>query len=117
MDACVRYSWPGNLRELENFVKRYLILEDESVVRRELETKVEEKGAVSETSQLTSGPPARGLKSLVRSAKGEVEMEAINRALKESNWNRKQAARLLNISYKALLYKIRQYGSSTKSAA
>jgi DNA-binding NtrC family response regulator len=57
------------------------------------------------------------LKSLVRSAKGEVEMEAINLALKETKWNRKQAARLLNISYKALLYKIRQYASSTKSVA
>jgi DNA-binding NtrC family response regulator len=117
VDACVRYSWPGNLRELENFVKRYLILGDESLVRGELETKVEEKGAVSETGKITNGPPARGLKSLVRSVKDEVEMEAINRALKETRWNRKQAARLLNISYKGLLSKIRKYESSNERGA
>jgi DNA-binding NtrC family response regulator len=50
------------------------------------------------------------LKSLVRSVKDEAEMDAISRALAETNWNRKRAAQLLNISYKALLYKIRQYG-------
>jgi DNA-binding NtrC family response regulator len=51
-----------------------------------------------------------GLKSLSRTAKDEAEAEAIARALEETNWNRKQAAVLLQISYKALLYKIRQYG-------
>jgi DNA-binding NtrC family response regulator len=51
-----------------------------------------------------------GLKSLSRTAKDEAEAEAIARALEETNWNRKQAAALLQISYKALLYKIRQYG-------
>jgi DNA-binding NtrC family response regulator len=50
------------------------------------------------------------LKSLSRTAKDEAEAEAISRALNETNWNRKQAAALLQISYKALLYKIRQYG-------
>src|SRR5256886_8937401 len=51
-----------------------------------------------------------GLKGLARSAKDEAEAEAIAKALDETNWNRKQAAVLLQISYKALLYKIRQYG-------
>ena len=51
-----------------------------------------------------------GLKSLARSAKDEAEGEAIRQALEQTNWNRKQAAGLLQISYKALLYKIRQYG-------
>ena len=50
------------------------------------------------------------MKSLARSAKDEAEAEAIAQALEETNWNRKQAAVLLKISYKALLYKIRQYG-------
>ena len=51
-----------------------------------------------------------GLKSLARNAKDEAEAEAIPQALEQTNWNRKQAAALLKISYKALLYKIRQYG-------
>ncbi len=51
-----------------------------------------------------------GLKSVARSAKDEAEAQAIARALEQTNWNRKQAAALLQISYKALLYKIRQYG-------
>jgi len=57
-----------------------------------------------------SGDSAGGLKSVARSAKDEAEGEAIRQALEQTNWNRKQAASLLQISYKALLYKIRQYG-------
>jgi len=106
VDACVRYSWPGNLRELENFVKRYLILGDESVVLGELEA-----AAVAPAEPAASRlAGANGdLKSLVRSVKDEAEIEAITRALERTRWNRKEAARLLQISYKALLYKIRQY--------
>lgn len=110
VDACVRYSWPGNLRELENFVKRYLILGDESLVRSELESKAESKGSDGHQSKNPGGSSSGGLKSLVRGLKDEAEMEAISRALEETKWNRKQAAKLLSISYKALLYKIRQYG-------
>jgi two-component system response regulator AtoC len=51
-----------------------------------------------------------GLKSLARSAKDEAEALAITQALEQTNWKRKQAATVLQISYKALLYKIRQYG-------
>ena len=53
---------------------------------------------------------AGGLKSLARTAKDEAEAQAITQALEQTNWNRKQAAAILQISYKALLYKIRQYG-------
>jgi DNA-binding NtrC family response regulator len=110
VDACVRYSWPGNLRELENFVKRYLILGDESLVRSALEAKAKDKEVPTGTTKTMSGSPPVGLKSLVRSVKDVAEIDAISRGLAETNWNRKRAAQLLNISYKALLYKIRQYG-------
>jgi two-component system response regulator AtoC len=105
MDACMKYSWPGNVRELENFVKRYLILSDEGQVIRELNPKL--PGGDNKPQDGTNGG---GLKSLVRSLKDEAEAEAIARTLEQTNWNRKEAARILNISYKALLYKTRQYG-------
>src|SRR5580698_1211156 len=112
MEACLRHSWPGNLRELSNFIKRYLVLGDATLAASELQPRsdggagqhVDGRGA---TAGADSGG---GLKSLSRNAKDEAEAEAIARALEETNWNRKQAAALLKISYKALLYKIRQYG-------
>ncbi|MBZ5648405.1 MAG: sigma-54 dependent transcriptional regulator [Acidobacteriia bacterium] len=106
LDACMKYSWPGNVRELENIVKRYLILGDESVILSELAPKTRGDAALHSASVT----PAGGLKGLVRSLKDGAEAEAITRALEQTNWSRKEAAKLLNISYKALLYKTRQYG-------
>jgi len=117
MQACLDYAWPGNLRELSNFVKRYLILGDEKLAIAELNPKSSVNGAnVGEYGAKAPSDQVGGLKSVARSAKDEAEAEAIARALEETNWNRKQAAALLQISYKALLYKIRQYGiAQTKS--
>ncbi len=110
LKAADRYAWPGNLRELENVVKRYLILGDETLVLSELETRPEEGPLASEGFPKPAASRPGDLKTLVRGLKDKAEMEAISRALEQTNWSRKQAARLLNISYKALLYKIRQYG-------
>jgi transcriptional regulator with PAS, ATPase and Fis domain len=108
--ACQEYSWPGNLRELNNFVKRYLVLGDEKLAIHELTPKSDGGGAPFDATPRNGAESSGGLKSLSRNAKDEAEAEAIAKALDETNWNRKQAAVLLKISYKALLYKIRQYG-------
>jgi transcriptional regulator with PAS, ATPase and Fis domain len=112
MEACLRHSWPGNLRELSNFIKRYLVLGDETLAASELQPRPDGGGGLHSdgTGRSAGADSAGGLKSLSRNAKDEAEAEAIARALDETNWNRKQAAVLLKISYKALLYKIRQYG-------
>jgi DNA-binding NtrC family response regulator len=107
LEACERYPWPGNLRELGNFVKRYLILADEELAMQELQVGV---GTAMGSTTLPVAPSSDGgLKGLVRNVKDEAEIEAISKALEQTNWNRKKAAALLQISYKALLYKIRQY--------
>ena len=108
--TCVQYHWPGNLRELGNFVKRYLVLQDEDMAISELEAKSKGLGGAPDSPNGTpAGAPEGGLKSLVRSLKDEAELRAIEQALTATNWNRKLAAARLNISYKALLYKIKQY--------
>ncbi len=109
LQACQEYSWPGNLRELNNFIKRYLVLGDEKLAVQELQPRNDVGGGRIESPR-GPGEPSGGLKSVARGAKDEAEAEAIRQALDQTNWNRKQAAALLQISYKALLYKIRQYG-------
>jgi two-component system, NtrC family, response regulator AtoC len=137
LDACQQHAWPGNLRELENFAKRFLAHGDEVAALQELHlhsdygfaTKAENgnghtngngnghvKAGFQSLNGSSNGHGSNGhgdekssLKLLVRNAKGETERGAIAQALEQTNWNRKAAARLLNISYRALLYKIQEY--------
>lgn len=116
-EACERYTWPGNLRELENFVKRYLASGSEALAIEELKARTGRYSTLRNESLDTAGgqggeEPASGLKSLVQSVKGEAERHAIAAALDETRWNRKAAARLLKVSYRTLLYKIEFYHMS-----
>ncbi len=109
--ASLEYYWPGNLRELGNFVKRYLIMRDEAAAVVELESKsTKAKFSVATHAPIADDTTAEpGLKSAVRSMKDQTEIKIIREVLDQTNWNRRIAAERLQISYKALLYKIRQY--------
>ncbi len=115
LDAAMNYPWPGNLRELENFVKRYVILEDDEGSLRELVEMSATRQRTSPREEITL-PRQQGLKALVRGLKDEAEMEAIADALEKTRWCRKDAAKMLGISYKALLYKMRQFNLDTPRA-
>lgn len=119
LNACVRHSWPGNVRELENFAKRLLVLEDAEAALLEVMRKNGNGNGnghgnceVLHFDLANYSLPAKvsDLKSMVRTVKAEVERGAIGQALEKSRGSRKEAARILNISGKALLYKLRQYG-------
>lgn len=109
VSACLRYHWPGNLRELGNFVKRYIVLQDETMAVAELEEKIRLLKPPAAAPERVGIHWDSGLKSLVRSSRDQTELKAIEEALSATHWNRKLAAMRLNISYKALLNKIKQY--------
>ncbi len=103
------HAWPGNIRELENLIERYVILGSEETVSAEL-THWRRTHAAPE---LPTRGPIR-LKEVTRQAVLDLERKIILSALEANRWNRKRAASELKISYRALLYKIRQAGLPTK---
>ena len=135
MEMFHEYSWPGNVRELENNIKRFVILGNEAQLISELSRKKREssngnnheEGAWVHRPQ-TFGPPAvpglketdgmekvpvpdKGtLKEVAKIAQRKAEKELIDKVLRQTRWNRRKAAQLLDISYKALLYKIKECG-------
>ncbi len=111
LEALGQYNWPGNLRELENVINRFLILQDEKAVIAELNlTRTTTPASPDKVGTGQQGHVgAGGLKKLVRGLKGEAESSVIAGVLEETGWNRKAAANDLKISYKSLLYKIKQY--------
>src|SRR5256885_4714336 len=111
LEACMRYSWPGNVREVENFVKRYLILGDEDLVVA-VPASANQRTVNSLAKSTSAREMGRDLWSL-RAVKAEAEKEAILQALEETKWRRKDAAQRLRISMKALYNKLRLYRIGT----
>jgi two-component system, NtrC family, response regulator AtoC len=130
MERLVRHRYPGNVRELENLIKRMIVLDDPFLTRIPLpgtastgHTDPSSAAAALETSPGAPEPSfiEPSLKEISRRASQAAEREAIAKMLDQTGWNRVRAARALRISYRALLYKIKQAGldaerSSARSA-
>jgi transcriptional regulator with PAS, ATPase and Fis domain len=114
--ACLEYSWPGNIRELQSFTQRFLIQGDEERSLQELQG----VGKVMIGYPSEIGSPAESsmtnLKKIARAVKSNAEKPAIEKVLQETRFNRKAAARRLQISYKGLLRKLREYDLDGKTA-
>jgi two-component system response regulator AtoC len=105
LERFMQYSWPGNIRELENVAKKLVALGDEEI-------------AVAELAAKDPGPRraeavavhSHSLKAAARAASRGAERELILEALNRTRWNRKRAAQQLQISYKSLLHKLKEIG-------
>ncbi len=121
--AWQKHDWPGNLRELEHSIKRYLMVGDKELAfeRPQVEANGElqngraarsgdgSQAAAAVNQQRNGVPGFKSLRSLIQSVRTEAERSAIAAALEKTGWNRKAAARLLKVSYRTVLYKIQQY--------
>jgi transcriptional regulator with PAS, ATPase and Fis domain len=108
------YPWPGNIRELENMIKRIVLFGDENTVLKNISDKKLDEGIPPESYEHLLTNPKRekksfNLKDVGKRAAEVAEKEIIQSTLQETHWNRKQAAKLLRVSYKGLLYKIQKY--------
>jgi two-component system, NtrC family, response regulator AtoC len=111
MEMLQEYDWPGNLRELSNFVIRMLILQDPNAILSDLTAKIRSKrgGAKGFRTTLELGAESENMHKIVRDFKNQTESRLIQEALDAAGWNRRRAAMQLRISYRTLLYKIQQY--------
>ncbi|MDY6854859.1 MAG: sigma-54 dependent transcriptional regulator [Thermodesulfobacteriota bacterium] len=105
------YSWPGNVRELENIIKKYVVLEGEEIILRELNVK-ETKNRKEKNDDVNLHDVYKGLslREIGKKAASQAEKVAIKKILEQTHWNRRQAAEILQISYKTLLSKIKETG-------
>jgi len=114
LEMMQHYHWPGNIRELENLIKRYVILGTEEAITVDL------AASNGNASALLPNIPLNGsisLKKVTRQAMREFESKIILKILQAHNWNRKRAATALNISYRALLYKLKEAGVPRRKIA
>ncbi|MEP6539241.1 MAG: sigma-54 dependent transcriptional regulator [Bryobacteraceae bacterium] len=132
-EALMSYNWPGNIRELENLVRKLIILRNPEMLVRDLQSKQQRRAPAPSTVQAapakqspeyTAAPVAEmetansiSILERVTKAKEQAETEAILEVLNATRWNRKEAAARLNIDYKALLYKMKKLSIEDKIAS
>lgn len=110
MKVFIQHPWLGNVRELENLILRFVVLGDEKLILEEMTPVIKEKPFFEKMMVTPNKESLPSLKGVNREAVSKAESEIILKALEMTNWNRKKAANKLNISYKALLYKIKTFG-------
>jgi len=108
IDRLMTHDYPGNVRELENVIKRMIVLDDASLTKTSLlfDGQPEKRNG----SLGAHHPPAVFLKDVTRQAAQRAEREEILKMLEQTRWNRVKTARFLNISYRSLLYKMKSAG-------
>ena len=112
MDLLMAHSWPGNIRELENVARKIVALGDQDLALSDLSSAGRATMADSSPMLITGDHQVKfqSLKEAAREASRKAERELIAEALERTHWNRKRTARDLKVSYKALLYKMKQLG-------
>ena len=105
LNSCIRHDWPGNVRELENFIKRFLLLPDLESISEEFVN-----ARLSQTSVQSNARTHPSLLDVGAEAADLAERNLVEQVLRETEGNRKEAARRLNICYKALLNKLKRWG-------
>jgi two-component system, NtrC family, response regulator AtoC len=119
--AMLVYQWPGNIRELENVMRKYVVIRDADFMVDDLRARALRQGAAGRANhramaaaagtsavEVFEEPPFTPILKQVKKAKEQAETDAILVALSSTRWNRKQAAQILNVDYKALLYKMKK---------
>jgi two-component system response regulator AtoC len=117
--AMLAYDWPGNVRELENMMRKYLVFRQPKIIVDELRslTAMQDQATLNPQDLLGGSSKGESILQKVQQSKQKEETEAILAALTTAHWNRKHAAKLLNLDYKAFLYKMKKLGIESKPTA